>query len=356
MAPTEVTVLGAGVIGLTIAYQLSTTRPDVSVTVVAKSFPDAPDIDYTSQYAGANWRSVCANTDTDMIQYERSTLLYLRDFATRHPELVRVCKAVDYFDPRQPDAHDARIVRKTDAGGGEVPWFADICDGFRVLGDDELPAGAEFAVEFNTVTINAPKYVHWLFEQCQKNGVKFERRTVSSLSELNDQSGSGGEGVLINASGLAARELVPDPDVYATRGQTVLVENTTDLRDTLSRVGSDYLSYLIPRPGDGSGLIVGGCQQPHNEDYNVDHDLAARMLDWAKHKYPGVFPQDHEFKVIKHNVGLRPSRKGGVRVELDRENRVIHSYGIGGWGFQSSWGIGLRVSKLLGELIGESTA
>lgn len=351
MSRTEVTVLGAGVIGLTIAYQLS-SRSDLAVKVVSKCFPDAPAHDYTSQYAGANWRSVCANTDIAMMQYEKDTLLYLRDFADKHPDLVRKCKAVDYFDPREPDVHDARIVRKTDIGDGELPWFAAICPEFRVLDTAELSAGAAFAVEFGTVTINAPAYVRWLQDACRDRGVSFEQRAVSSLADAQPVSKGG---VLVNATGLAARELVPDAAVYATRGQTVLVRNSTGLRNTLSRVGQDYLSYLIPRPGgatgDEEGLIIGGCQQPHNEDYAVDQRLAADMLQWAREKYPGVFPPEHAFEVLKHNVGMRPSRRGGVRVEIDSDRRIVHSYGIGGWGYQSSWGIALRACALVDELI-----
>ncbi|BFZ56691.1 D-aspartate oxidase [Savitreella phatthalungensis] len=349
--PTDIVVLGAGVLGLTIAYQLSRAdqKHKYRVRIVAKSFPDDPDVTYTSQYAGANWRSVCANDDQTMQGLERDTLLYLRNFA-RSPDgegLVRECMAIDYFDPRQPDEQDARIIRKTDVAGGEQPWFKEICSKYAVLRDENLPPGVQFAVTFDTVTINAPQYVQWLYERCIEAGVEIERKQVSSLEEAALE-----DGILVNATGLAARELANDSAVYATRGQTVLVRNTTNLKDTLSRVGDKWLSYLIPRPGEGEldGLIIGGCQQPGNESYEVDEQLAQTMLGWAKELYPGVFPQDHEFEVLKHNVGMRPSRKGGVRIEresLKSGKTVVHAYGIGGWGYQSSWGIGLAVQRLL---------
>lgn len=45
-----------------------------------------------------------------------------------------------------------------------------------------------------------------------------------------------------------------------------------------------------------------------------------------------------EVEVISHNVGLRPAREGGARLEIDRETmrtgnaRVIHAYGFGSAG------------------------
>lgn len=173
----------------------------------------------------------------------------------------------------------------------------------------------------------------------------FEVRTIGTFDELDDRYDT-----VFNCTGLASRSLCKDEAVYPTRGQTVLVKNTTNLKDTLSRVGQHHLSYLIPRPGDG-GLIIGGCQQPGNESYAVDSALADTMLHWAKTLYPTIFPADHAFQVLKHNVGLRPSRRGGVRIESERVGgrTLIHGYGIGGWGFQSSWGVARKMRALLEE-------
>lgn len=133
--------MGAGVIGLTLAYQLS-TDPRFKVRVVSKSLPIDADVDYTSQYAGANWRSVCANDDYRMIALEEATLHYFREFSKHHPELVNECMSYDFFDPREPDANDRRIVRETDVAGGEVPWFERICKRFHTLPKEDLRESA----------------------------------------------------------------------------------------------------------------------------------------------------------------------------------------------------------------------
>lgn len=133
----QIAVLGAGVIGLTLAYQLSEDE-DLQVKVFAKSLPIDADIDYTSQYAGANWRSVCANDDYKMIAFEEATLKHFREFSNDHPELVNKCMSYDVFDPREPDSNDRRIIRKTAVAEGELPWFERICEKFSVTQGSDL--------------------------------------------------------------------------------------------------------------------------------------------------------------------------------------------------------------------------
>lgn len=66
--------------------------------------------------------------------------------------------------------------------------------------------------------------------------------------------------------------------------------------------------------------------------------------------------------VISENCGLRPARKGGIRLEVEwvdgatvkRETNVplIHNYGHGGYGYQTSWGCADRVLELLNGALG----
>lgn len=55
-------------------------------------------------------------------------------------------------------------------------------------------------------------------------------------------------------------------------------------------------------------------------------------------------------KIIRHGVGLRPMRRDGPRIELDDKNKtVIHCYGHGSYGYQTSWASAERVVKLVRE-------
>jgi D-amino-acid oxidase len=44
--------------------------------------------------------------------------------------------------------------------------------------------------------------------------------------------------------------------------------------------------------------------------------------------------------IIRHGVGFRPVREGGVRISKETINgiSVVYNYGHGGWGYQGSYG------------------
>lgn len=55
-----------------------------------------------------------------------------------------------------------------------------------------------------------------------------------------------------------------------------------------------------------------------------------------------------KLEVVRHNVGLRPVRNGGIRLERERIGGVdvIHAYGHGGYGYQTSWACTEEVVRL----------
>ncbi len=60
--------------------------------------------------------------------------------------------------------------------------------------------------------------------------------------------------------------------------------------------------------------------------------------------------------VIRHAVGLRPYRPGGVRLEKERIEVdgkgvwVVHNYGHAGFGYQVSYGCAESVVRLVDEI------
>jgi D-amino-acid oxidase len=57
--------------------------------------------------------------------------------------------------------------------------------------------------------------------------------------------------------------------------------------------------------------------------------------------------------IIRHGVGLRPVREGGVRIEKEVIDGtwVVHNYGHAGWGYQGSYGCAERVVELVDEVL-----
>jgi D-amino-acid oxidase len=130
-------------------------------------------------------------------------------------------------------------------------------------------------------------------------------------------------------------------------------------------------AYIIPRM-DGTA-VLGGTYQ-HSWDLSVDYEDAARIHS----ECVALIPELQGAKIISHNVGLRPGRKGGARVEKEtmpvplsnngklssklaplvplhsRDHlNVVHAYGIGPAGYQSSWGLASEAVGLVMEFFSQ---
>lgn len=57
--------------------------------------------------------------------------------------------------------------------------------------------------------------------------------------------------------------------------------------------------------------------------------------------------------IIRHGVGLRPFRKTGTRIETEKilGLPVVHNYGHGGFGYQSSYGCANVARRLVDEVL-----
>jgi D-amino-acid oxidase len=160
-------------------------------------------------------------------------------------------------------------------------------------------------------------------------GVRFER--PDDVSQAFD--------VVINCAGIGARRLVGDRDLEPHRGPVVLVKKL-DLSGALV-CDEAPLMYAIPRAND---CVFGGTNQRSDElapDPTTTAAIVSECCATLKIAPPPV---------ITARVGLRPFRKSGVRLELDRMADgcpLIHNYGHGGSGFTLSWGCAETVLKLV---------
>jgi D-amino-acid oxidase len=190
--------------------------------------------------------------------------------------------------------------------------------------------------------------------------VVFKRAVFSHILDAANLHHSGNPAqIIINCPGLSARFLggVMDKAMVPARGQTVLVRNVAPFQGAIS--GSDdkddEVTYLMTRAVAG-GTILGGCYQKGNWDGAVDVKLAERILKRALNFCPDLV-KNGPLDIISHNVGLRPVREGGIRVEREvitgkgSSQQVVHNYGHGGAGYQTSYGCALRVVALVGETV-----
>jgi D-amino-acid oxidase len=162
----------------------------------------------------------------------------------------------------------------------------------------------------------------------------------TKLEEIDQQFG-----LVINCSGIGARELVRDSDLEPHRGQVAIVPRIKDL--SYAVVCDDApLMYAIPRRND---CVFGGTNDL-NGNLVVDSATTARIVAECSSALKIEKPN-----VLGERVGLRPFRKSGVRVERDQlpdGRAVVHSYGHGGSGFTLSWGCAEEAFELATDSAG----
>src|SRR5437870_7965941 len=149
--------------------------------------------------------------------------------------------------------------------------------------------------------------------------------------------------LVINCSGIGARELVRDVDLEPHRGQVAIVPKIDNLSCAIV-CDDPPLMYAIPRTND---CVCGGTNEV-SDNLDADPTTTAHILDECSRVLKIENPP-----VLAERVGLRPFRKPGVRLERDRlrdGRTVIHNYGHGGSGFTLSWGCAEEVFALCGLL------
>ena len=151
--------------------------------------------------------------------------------------------------------------------------------------------------------------------------------------------------LLVNCTGLSSLKLggVEDEALFPTRGQIVVVRNDPGGIFSLSGTddGPEEVAYVMTRAA-GGGTVLGGCTQKNSWESQFDPNLAVRIMKRAVEFCPSLTGGKgiELLDVVRHGVGLRPSRKGGARIEKENIEGVwvVHNYGHGGAGYQSSYG------------------
>ncbi|KAI9840333.1 MAG: hypothetical protein M1837_001751 [Sclerophora amabilis] len=355
MEEKSIVVVGAGVAGLTTALLLS-KNPTYKVTIVAKHMPGDYDIEYASPWAGANYLPV-SKTGTEAAEWDRNTWPELNHLAKNVLEA-----GVHYQDTkiynRLKDATSATADWFSELLSNR-PWFKDVVPNFTAIPKEELPSGFDSGTNFTSVCINTAIYLPWLVGQCLKNGAVVNRAILDHICDAADLHHSGQRAdVIINCTGLLASRLggVKDEKVIPARGQIVLVRNEPGVMLGVSGTddGEDETAYIMQRAA-GGGTILGGCYQKGNWDSQPDPVLALRIMKRCVDICPALTNGKgiEALSVVRYGVGLRPLRIGGVRLEKEkiRDVTVVHNYGHGGFGYQSSYGCAQEVVKLVDDAI-----
>ncbi|XP_055890821.1 D-aspartate oxidase-like [Biomphalaria glabrata] len=328
-------IIGSGIVGLSTALNVQKLLPKAKVTIIADKFGK----DTTSHGAAGFFRPYLHDfvpEDQNMTQqwYRDSWHFYSRlaqsSLADETGQTL-VSGLVVYNKP-QDEQYSFLSSLETD--------FHQVTDSYL----KHRNLNYKYGYSFTTVVTQMPKFLAWLVRKfCSSEGI-IQKRTVQKLSDL-----IGELDVVVNCSGLRAKELADDQDIKPVRGHVVMVSAPWIKHFFLSDDGV----YLVPHDNK---LIIGGTKELGN--YSVTPDSVTRNT--IIQKAVALFPQLKDARVIDEWVGLRPSRQK-LRFEVeclkDQQNRalhVLHNYGHGGHGISLGWGSGIAAAKTVQDLIGSN--
>jgi D-amino-acid oxidase len=312
--PDDVLVVGAGVIGLTTAICLA--EAGLRVRIVTASPPG----ETTSAVAGAMWgRGPGVQEPADLIPVWSDVtfgeLVALADDSSTGVRFVRGREVTrePVSPPALPQARD--VVRCT---------------------PDDLPAGFHAGHWLTVPLVNMPAYLSYLLARFASAGGVVVPGVVRTRADV-----AGAAPVVVNCAGVAARELVPDPQVRAVRGQHVVVANPGIEEFFCEETDASTWISFFPH---GDRVVLGGLALDGDWRLAPDVATAEAIVAWCAE----IEPRLADAPVVANLVGLRPGRPA-VRVAEERVNgtRWVHNYGHGGMGVTLSWGCARDVERLL---------
>lgn len=315
----DILVIGCGVSGLTTGVCLQ--RAGHTVQIWAREMPPHT----TSNVAAAIWYPYQAYPAKRVTAWGKTSF-----------EMFKSMQHIKECGVFMATLVEARPAPSSD------PWWVSAVEHFRHASAEELPPGYPDGYLFATPTIDTRLYLDYLVRLFQAQGGQIVQRTIASLGEAFEQSA-----IVVNCSGLGARELVGDQDLHAARGQTVRIRHNGSRRSLLDEEGPNRLAYIVPRTTD---IILGGTYEEYNEGIEVDPGETQAILRRCARLAPGfasVTPAD----ILSVQCGLRPVRPV-VRVEVERvapDRFLLHNYGHGGAGITLSWGCAAEIVALLAQ-------
>lgn len=219
--------------------------------------------------------------------------------------------------------------------------------GFELLPAGELPSGVAWGCKYPTYCVNPMVYCAYLLRRCVLLGARLSHTAVRGWEEVLHRTGAT---VVVNASGDG---FGADDKVGVTRGQTVLVGN--EIGVTVTRQNDDgSWTFCVPRGFEG-GTVIGGTKEAGGWGAEADGGVRGELLG----RFEGTWKVEGGWRVIGDIVGRRPTREGGPRVEgegVEGGGLVVHAYGMGGRGYEMSWGVAEEVGGEVRRFLEEGGA
>lgn len=310
----QVAVIGTGVIGLTTAVTLA--EQGHAVTVLAADPVESTTSITASAMIGPNLYS----PGSPMFSWERIGRTTFEELADGPDSGVMLRSGL--LTARQRPPYDMTL-------NGEP---------IDPLAADELPDGFEWGFRLQTPVVDMGRYLAYLGRRLDAAGGTVRQLRLERLTDAAEHGS-----VVMNCSGLGARELCDDDAVFPVRGQHLILANP----------GIDNFFMEAPFGPSWVGIwphgdtIVLGCTAGEGDDnLEPDPQQAAKIRAGAAE----IYAELANAPLVSHQVGLRPGR-AEVRLEAETVQglSVVHNYGHGGSGVSWSWGTVADAVALLSD-------
>lgn len=251
----ECAIIGCGAVGLATARLMQ--RQGRQVHIYARDLPPRT----TSNIAGAQWSPSSVfdpgrTTAQFDAQFERAMRLSYRYFQDLTGEYYGVRWVSNYILRDSPDPP-----------GGIVRKYPDLYPETKILTPGSHPFHTPYALHYDTMFIEPPVYLNALLRDFYQAGGKL---TVRAFDALNDVTALP-EPVIINCTGLGARDLFGDEDLTPIKGQLTVLLPQDEVDYLLIHRGL----YMFPRK---DGIMLGGTHERDEWSMKVDTDAESRIV------------------------------------------------------------------------------
>jgi D-amino-acid oxidase len=256
-------VIGCGAVGLATARLLQ--RRGGRVTIYTKDLPPQT----TSNIAGAQWQPFT------IADKEKRTPA----FDARLEKASRLSHR--YFQDLVGDRYGVRWIENyacSDAAseGYRDDPIADLYPDQAVIAPGEHPFPFPHVRRFTTLFIEMPVYLEAVLHDFMTMGGSVKVRDFSRPTELESLR----ESVIVNCTGLGAKDLFGDKELTPIKGQLTVLLPQPEV-DYITLAGN---LYMFPRR---DGILLGGTTERDVLDVSVNEEAKAAVIEGHSHFFAG---------------------------------------------------------------------
>lgn len=352
-------VIGAGVSGLTTALCLH--QLGIRSIVVGEKF--SPHI--TSNVAGALWEwppAVCGyhHDEVSLSRSKQWCMTSFRKFETLAmiPETGVYIRPVNFYFRNVIEENEFHSMKMNEIAAN-VPGFYR---GTSLIGDNGVNPNIGLVDAYRHIApmVDTDVYMQWLLAQVRIAGIEVRQGKIGPDLRANEDALKQQYGVdaIVNCAGLGSRDLSGE-GMYPLRGAVIRLVNDGSRMPKLTQaycvshdnVTSDQeIVFIVPRGKDR--IVLGAIAEADEWDTDIglhNYEPIRRIYERCTEFLPVL--KDAEIDPIEPvRVGLRPFRKGNVRLEEEAGTSILHNYGHGGAGVTFSWGCAIEAADRVAQL------